>query len=258
MARYGFAFFDSGVRFDAPDAHPSASMIDLHRFLKNPFDSKEVSLAELIAFSTDHLQRMIANNPGGALTSRITATSSALDLVEDCATDDQTKLGLRKARKMAKGAFRADLAPQVAQIVAAVEAKYGVGAAEVVECVPQGRSVFSACRDDQLTIHLETLVAGLTAHVADLGAPLVATAQALLDAWDVVYSASETSTGAKTTTEEEKQLARENLQLMLFLNLLKLAEMFARQPDQLDLYMQQSLLENPQEAEEEPPPPPGP
>ena len=47
---------------------------------------------------------------------------------------------------------------------------------------------------------------------------------------------------------------------MLFLNLLKLAEMFPRQPEKLALYMQQHLLENPsaEEEEEEPTPPPAP
>ena len=58
-----------------------------------------------------------------------------------------------------------------------------------------------------------------------------------------------------------KKLARESLQLMLFLNLLKLAEMFPRQPEKLALYMQQHLLENPESpGEPEPPvpPPPGP
>jgi hypothetical protein len=53
---------------------------------------------------------------------------------------------------------------------------------------------------------------------------------------------------------------RENLQLMLFLNLLKIAEMFPRQPEKLSLYMMQHLLENPSspdepEPEPEPPPP---
>jgi hypothetical protein len=47
---------------------------------------------------------------------------------------------------------------------------------------------------------------------------------------------------------------------MLFLNLLKLAEMFPRQPDKLNLYMQQHLLENPSAPEdpEAPPAPPTP
>ena len=44
---------------------------------------------------------------------------------------------------------------------------------------------------------------------------------------------------------------------MLFLNLLKLAEMFPRQPEKLSLYMQQHLLENPTSpAEPEPRPAP--
>ncbi len=45
-------------------------MLDLHRFLRNPFNDKEISLDELIAFSTDNLQRTISNNPG-AIMSRL-------------------------------------------------------------------------------------------------------------------------------------------------------------------------------------------
>ena len=45
---------------------------------------------------------------------------------------------------------------------------------------------------------------------------------------------------------------------MLFLNLLKLAEMFPRQPEKLALYMMQHLLENPESPEEPQPPPPPP
>ncbi|MBL9184161.1 MAG: hypothetical protein JNN17_18600 [Verrucomicrobiaceae bacterium] len=43
---------------------------------------------------------------------------------------------------------------------------------------------------------------------------------------------------------------------MLFLCLLKLAAMFPRQPEKLNLYMQQHLLENPSLPEEPPPPAP--
>lgn len=257
MARYDFSFFDSGVRFDSPDAHPT-NMRDLHRFLENPFDDPGISLAELLSFSSDHRQRMIANNPGGELTARIAATTSALDLVAGSATDDETKLALRKARIVAKNAFRDALPGQLAKISGAVVAQYGEEAPEVVECFPLGRTIFSQCTDDRLAQHLEVLLAGVTAHVADLGAPLVAKVQALVDEWESVFGASETAGGAKTTTQEAKRLARENLQLMLFLNLVKLMEMFPRQSAQLDLYMQQSLLEDHPSAPPEEPPAPTP
>ena len=258
MARWGFAFFDSGVRFDQPDAHPT-TMRNLSRFLENPFDDDGIGIAKLIAFSTDCLQRMIANNPSGELSVRITAITSSLGQVTDCVTDDQTKLGVRKARKMAKDAFRKSIPDNVAKIIATVTAEYGQGSPEVTECVPSGRSVFSDCQDDEVSGHLDTLINGVTAYQATLGAPLVTKATALKTAWVTVYNASETSTGQKTTTELEKKLARENLQLMLFLTLLKLAEMFPRQPEKLALYMQQSLLEvPPTEEEPEPPVPPTP
>ena len=254
MARYGFAFFDSGARWDAPDAHRT-SMIDLHRFLENPFDDPAISLAELLSFSSDHLQRMIANPAGGELTARITATASALTLVENCATDDKTKKAVRKARKQVKDAFRADLSKEIARVHAAVVAKYGPDTPQVTECFPQGRRIFGECTDDQLAQFLQTLHNCVGAHVAELGAPVLATVAGLITEWTAIYAASENSSGAVTTSQEGKKAARENLQLMLFLNLLKFGEMFARQSEKLELYMRQSLLEDSPADEEEPAPP---
>lgn len=229
----------------------------LSRFLDNPFDDVNISLDELLGFTTDHLARMIANNFSGELTPRITATSSALGLVEDSTSGDQTKLGIRKSRKKAKNDFRDALLAKVAKVIAGVSAFYGAASGVEIECCPQGRSVFSECTDDRVAGHLQTLIDGVTAHVADLGAPLVAQAQAIADSWDVVYAASESAGGAKTSTQEAKKAARENLQLMLFLTLHKLAEMFPRQPEKLALYMQQSLLEDHPAQPPVPPVPPG-
>jgi hypothetical protein len=133
--------------------------------------------------------RMIANDPGGELAGRITATQTALTVVENCATDDQTRRAIRKARKQVKNGLRTGLGEKIARI-----------------------------------------------HAVD--------------------AASESSSGAVTTSQEGKKMAREALQLMLFLNLLKFGEMFARQPEKLDLYMRQGLLEDDAVAEEEPAPPP--
>jgi hypothetical protein len=55
MARFGFAFFGSGVRFGSPDASTASHMRNLSRFLDNPFDDLRISLARLIAFATDNI-----------------------------------------------------------------------------------------------------------------------------------------------------------------------------------------------------------
>lgn len=231
-------------------------MIALHRFLENPFDDRQISLAELLSFTSDHLARMIANNQSGELTPRITATTNALALVQDSATDDQTKKAIRKARKKVKDSFRRAVLGEVAKVHGAVVAKYGQKSPEVAECFPLGRSIFGECRDDRLASHVETMKNGLQAHVSDLGDALIEAVTALTTQWGGILADSETSGGNATTSQEGKRLARENLQLTLFLNLLKLGEMLARQPEKLGLYMQQSLLQDPAKPRDEAPEPP--
>ena len=234
-------------------------MMDLHKFFSNPFDADGISIAELLAFSTDHLQKLTANNPGGVFTSRIAATNTALTGVENAFTDDVTKLGIRKARKLAKDNFRATLPDGIGRIYGSVTGKFGPSAPEVAECFPNGRTVFAKATDDKLASHLQTLITGVTAHQAQLGAQLVTDATALLTGWNAVYAPSEQSSGAKSTTEAAKATARAALHLELFKNLLTLALNFAGQPEKLDDYMRQSLLENPTSAPATPPPvtPPG-
>jgi len=258
MARYGFAFFDSGARWDSPDAHPT-NMRDLSKILENPFDDPTIGYGRLLGFSTDHLQAMIARNESHELDGRIAALTSALTLVEQYATDDETKLGLRMARKQAKDAFRAALPARIAKLAGAVTGKFGADSEEMTECFPKGRTIFSTSTDDKLGTHIGQLKDAMSEYAAQLGTEVMADVTAVQTGWTTVYNKSEESTAKKNASLADKKAARENLQLMLFLDLLKLAEMFPRQPEKLALYMKQSLLEAPSHEEEEPPPtPPGP
>lgn len=262
MARYDAdVYFDSGAHFDEPETSTRivpTHMIDLHKFLINPFDDSGISIDELLAFTTDHFQRLTANNPGGVFSARITATSSALSAVSTAFTDDQTKLGVRKARKAAKDNYRKALPENVSKIYGVVTGKFGSKGPEVAECFPQGRKVLATASDDKVGNYLQTLITGVTAHQAQLGATVVTDATALLAAWNAVYTVSESATGAKTTTEAAKRTARAALQLELFKNLLTIALNFPRQPEQLDLYMQPALLEDHPVAPEPPAPTPTP
>jgi hypothetical protein len=74
-------------------------MRDLHIYLTNPFDDPHISMDELVAFGTDHLARLIANNPGAVFAARITATTAALTGVGSAFTDDKTKLAMRESKK---------------------------------------------------------------------------------------------------------------------------------------------------------------
>ena len=261
MARWGSFFWGSGVRWNSADSR-GHHMRNLSKMLENPFDDPNISMDELLAFTTDHLERMTANNSSGELTPRITATQSALDLVLQRFTDDQTKAGLRKARKMAKDNFRAALPATMAKLAAVVSAKYGEKSPEYAECLPQGRTIFARASDDGLTAQIQTFINGVTNHQADLGAQVVTDATAVKTGWLAVYAPSESASAAKAATQDEKKYARENLQLMLYLNLNKICEMHPREPEKLATYMTQSLLEDhprtPASPAPTPTPPPAP
>lgn len=260
------ANYDSGVRWDSgwrydepgPTRIRPTHMIDLHKFLMNPFDDAGISLAELLAFTTDHLQRLTANDLGHTYVPRIAATTAALNAVDSAFADDESKLALRKARKLVKNDYRDALPKRIGRIAVAVEAAFGEQSAEFVECFPRGRKIFTDCPDDQLSGYLQTLIAGATGHAAQLGAPLVADATALLSGWNAVYAPSETATGNKTSTQEARTAARAALQLELFKNLLTLALDFPRQPAQLDVFMRQDLLQDHPRQKTAPTPAPSP
>ena len=231
-------------------------MFDLHKYLTNPFNDPRIGMDELVAFGTDHLARLTASNAQPALTARVTATTTALTNVGGAFTDDTTKMALRKSKKLAKEAFRAALPAAIGKIYGAVESQFGETGPEMTECFRAGRSRFSKCTDGALAEELQTTLNGVTAHQAELGAPVVAAATALVTNWNAVYQTSEGSTGNKATTQAAKNAARSALQLELFKNLLTLALNFPDQPDVLDTYMQQSLLSPHTQTATAPPPAP--
>ena len=216
----------------------------LRRYFESPFESRNISLPELLAFATDHLERMVTDNPGGALDGRIAATSAALHALAQCAGDDQIKLGVRQARKSAKDAFRAGLAEPLRRVQGALEAAFGIGSAPVLEAFPWGRSVFSQCADDQLASHLEPLRVVVTSQAAALPGEIVTLMNELVTRWAAVHAESESATGAKAAQEAQKRAARSALQRELYLNLVRLMELFPMQVDKLEFYMQQHLLED--------------
>lgn len=260
MARFDTGeTYDSGIRYDAPDGEPLVYgyMKDLSKLFEVPFDDPGISFNELTAFGTDNVQRMNTNDPVG-LATRIAATTAALNVVLNCATDDTVKLGARKAAKEVKKTFRANLPEAISAIWLIVAGHYGMNAPQLLEVFPRGRSVFNAggATDDGLQVELDALVVALTAKQAALGAAVVATATTLKTNWMAIHETSEEASSAKSNTEEGKREARRNLQLELYFNLIELMKMFPRQPDKLALYMTQSLLED--HPPTPPTPPPGP
>ncbi len=211
-------------------------------FYINTFDDPKISIAKLISFTTDHLERLTARNSDGRFTDRINATSAALSTLAATYTEDFTMLGFRKAQKKIKRRFRKNLPSAVAKIVASIVGRYGEGAPEVQEAIPQGRTVFRRIKDSIVESHLETLVEAIEVHRDELGPALLDEATQLKDQWAAIHAASEMADGKKSATEEQRRIARYQLQSELFITLLELAKRYQRQPEKAALFMQPHLL----------------
>jgi hypothetical protein len=217
-------------------------MRDLTTWLTNPFDDPHISVKELLAFTADHFQRVSAN-PLPALTPRLAPTALALTAVSDTHSDDDAQLGVRMACVQSKKAFRAALPAGIGQVAVAVEAQFGEKSPQFTACFPQGRSVFGTCTDQELDGKLGSIVDWVTAQKPPLDPQVLANATALQTGWAAVIKPTGAASGGKTQTIAAKNAACVSLQTELFANLLVLAQTFPRQPEQLALYMQQSLLQ---------------
>lgn len=253
----GFGYRNIRPRCEGVGFFPSNKMLKLEKFLINPFDARGISMNELLAFTTDHIQRMTQSNPNGKFDERIAKTILAVGGVETAFSDDETKLGARKARILAKDNFRKAMPIDIGKIYGAVIAEFGAKDPEVLDCFPHGRTIFDSASDDALESELQAMVNGLTKYSTVIG-PAVTRAKSLLEAWKLVHDASELASGQKGKAQISSREARAALQLELFKNLLTIALEFPEQPDQLATFMTQSLLEDHPHHADEPPTPPTP
>lgn len=215
----------------------------LHRYFLNPFDARDISLDELMAFATDHFQRMRANNADGWLDARIAATEASLAETDAATSGDVIGGAKRKARKMSKRRFRRERLPDAsARIHAYMMAHFGPRSPQLKEL--GRRRDLQRCPDDSLDNLLRAMHRAVAAHEAVVGTEPVALAAELVAEWAGIYQQSEGATGTKVRTASLLRQARRRLQWDLYLNLLSLVERYPRQPDKLRLYMQPHLLRN--------------
>ena len=221
------------------------SPLDINKYFINPFLDPQISFNELVSYTSRHLARLVANNPGALLNGRITATTVAFTALDTCMLDNEVKLALRMARVQAKEAFRAVLPGHLGKVHGALVAAFGEPSPALTECFPQGRSPFASCPDDQLDDKLEQLLQCLTPLAPPVAAIHVANVGGLLSTWIALAAAVDTAESAKNTVENTRRNCRAALQLELFKNVLTLALAFPNDLAKAEMYCPQHLLEEP-------------
>lgn len=230
-------------------------MMDLNRYLRNPFDDEKISIDELIAFTADHLGKLTGQNPGGAFDAAITATDALFTALSGTISAEDAAAAIRQARTAATAAKREAIHEKLSQIEGLIHARYPRGSVTYVELLPGGLQEFRDAGLDGLNAKLVSLLARLEPHKASIGAADVAALAALQGEWATLRGEQVTKKGASTDAAAGRRAAADALRVQLFDNLLAIARHEKGQPENLSLYMRQSLLEDDATAQAPPPTP---
>ncbi len=219
-------------------------MLDLDRYLRNPFDSDRISRDELVAYTADHLGKFATRNEGGAFDAEVTATAALFEALEGRLADETTAGAIRQARTAATGAKRDAIHDALSQLEGLVHARFPRGGADYIEIFPGGLEDLRKASLDGLNAKLVSLVARLRARAEVIGAADVERFATLQAEWAALRGEQVSRKGATADAAGDRRDAAAALRDQLFDNLLAIARVEKGKPEALRLYLTQGLLED--------------
>ena len=219
---------------------PSANVF---RLFYNPFSAAIITFQMLIDYTTAHLVALVTDSPGAEFPARVAATTAAANALNASMAATGSKLGMQKMQTEIKKAFRAALPGQIAEIYVGLAAVVGAFSPILLECFPQGRSIFSRCKEGEVDDYLQMLAVGLSHHATNLPPELAARVAGLITTWNAIYEAASTAKGTKKTTSLSRKELRTALEAELFKNALMLAILFPDNEAKAAQYCPKYLLE---------------
>lgn len=218
--------------------------MNLFRFFRNLFKRK--SMVRLIDYGSAQLMALVADNPSGIHTTRITALTAAFNLLDDGMEDVETKAAIQRGKVLAKNLFRRNTVPEtVARIHASVVMHFGANSPDMAECFPQGRDVFTKCKDQELNNHLGQLNTCISNRAEQVGGPIQLQAAGLVTTWITCLGEVGSAGGDVLMMRATRQNARKGLANELFQTLLHLAATYPDDEVKFNQYVPEEKLNPP-------------
>jgi len=217
-------------------------MKNLRSYFTVIFDTPEISDDNLRKFTEVHLQRLAANNPAGAFTGLLTATTAAYDAYFGAIADEDLKAAIQVGLTRTMNDALAEFQRAVRRREGTVRSEFGEGTAAYVEFFPRGIGEYTEATLADVETLMRRLVSLATKHVAELGQPFADGFQALLDAFSAARAAQLRVMGEVKGEKLGTAAARNALEDQLMDNLLTLAMKFKRNADAGMAYFDQSII----------------
>jgi len=210
------------------------------RYADIQFDSRNISYADLVDFSGDHLARLAEYNGkvGGKFDELVAHTSDAYEALGG----EASGLGLSKAIQKSKTATKAlqlrRIKDALSRIAGTLHGKHRRDSPEYIAYFPQGLSELHWARQSEVQPILDRLV-----EVAQLNdGALYIELKALRDDWKVIYTDATRGKAATSSATDSRIEARESLARQLTRNVLTLALEFLGEPEKMRSFFDTSKI----------------
>ncbi|MEZ6110887.1 MAG: hypothetical protein R3C99_07725 [Pirellulaceae bacterium] len=222
-------------------------MLRIHRFFELQFASKEISRAELLDFTQDHLGRLSQQNEGGQYDGMLTQTSAAYEAFGGTVSNEVTADAIGKARTAAKETHFQLILTRLSGLAGTLHGQFGKESVEYIEFFPRGLTEVREAREAEIEAILDRVVSAAETYLPASAAELTA----LRTRWIDVYQAATSGRAAATGANDSRDAAKADLQLQLTRNVLQLALEYVAQPDKASLFFDESRLHNAKSSSDE-------
>ena len=216
-------------------------MINLKRLFKNLLDDKEISIGELTNFSSDGIERLRANNPGGIFTTILTDTEAKHQAFEDAQASLDTDEAEREGRTIDMNIVMAAFTKKVRQVEALISWTYKEKPGIYEEFYPLGLTEYNRMTVEGAEMLITRFVKAVNKHNADLPVAVVTDFNKVLK--DVEDSRKEQlkEKGEVGGSADAVRTTKRELGIQWTYNVFTIAREFIDQPQKADVYINQNL-----------------
>lgn len=217
-------------------------MIDLEIFAKNHFDTKRISNEAMNQFSTDHLHRMVANNPGEIYTPLIEATRLAYNYYFEAINIEAFSKNQKEGATVSVRMFHKEFVELVMMKEGIVKGTWGKGSAVYERFFPHGKKEYRRAKRGNIQILMSGFISACNDHSGQLPEGFVEPFITLKTNYEEARNLQLYHIGTAVGNKLSVATARKVMEIQLMMNLLTISKNNIGKPEVIKVYFDQSIL----------------
>jgi hypothetical protein len=217
-------------------------MIELVKYFRILFLSAKISRDRLKDFTEDHIQRLIANNPGGIFTASLTAITTAYNSYFGDLASEELNLAVQKGKTTAMKESRAALLKMLSDNEGLIAYKYKDNKAKYELFYPQGMDEYNHASISHLGTISGRYKSALSNNSGDFDPQFITDYNTVQQTFIDNRAAQEGAKGNVSAERSDLQVSRPELCTQLTKNLLTIALQYVGDESKSDVYFNQAIL----------------